>query len=270
MSIKKYGLIAPNINEWIFITEIHNYKIIWSNLMGTKILGFKLSKIIGKSCCELVHGRQRPLFKCPQKSFNNNTTNKRIEFRCSGKKQKYLEIILPLFNSQIKKEYLIHIIYPIVNKNTGRRNIKKLDRLNKIIIKKTMLIAQKNEHLKSIKSQLSLLENMNGNEKIVRNIIEEIKAAFKSDKNWKEFSLRFENIHIGFYQYLLKFSLTSGQIRICAFLCLNLNTKDIASLLCVSIRGVEQSRYRIRKKLGLKKGQNLNSFLISNLNNMKY
>ncbi len=42
---------------------------------------------------------------------------------------------------------------------------------------------------------------------------------------------------------------------------LNLLSKEIAPLLNISLRGVEISRYRLRKKLGLEEGENLAEFL---------
>jgi len=56
-------------------------------------------------------------------------------------------------------------------------------------------------------------------------------------------------------------SLTSNDLRICSLIRLNLNTKEIASLLNISIRGAEQSRYRLKKRLGLEKEDNLIKYI---------
>lgn len=56
--------------------------------------------------------------------------------------------------------------------------------------------------------------------------------------------------------------LSPNEQRLCAFLRLNLSTKEIAKLMIISSRGVEIARYRLRKKLGLQKGQNLTKFLL--------
>jgi len=55
--------------------------------------------------------------------------------------------------------------------------------------------------------------------------------------------------------------LTNSDLKVCAYLQLNLSSKEIAQLMNISIRGVEMSRYRIRKKLNLPQEQGLHEFL---------
>ena len=56
--------------------------------------------------------------------------------------------------------------------------------------------------------------------------------------------------------------LTTSDLRLSACLKMNLCTKEIASLMSLSVRAVENGRYRQRKKLGLTSAQNLNEFLL--------
>ncbi|MEZ4932318.1 MAG: hypothetical protein R2788_09390 [Saprospiraceae bacterium] len=56
--------------------------------------------------------------------------------------------------------------------------------------------------------------------------------------------------------------LSPNEQKLCAFLRLNLNSKDIANLMGVSLRGVEVARYRLRKKLGVNTGQNSSKFIL--------
>ena len=51
-------------------------------------------------------------------------------------------------------------------------------------------------------------------------------------------------------------------LKLCAYLRLNLTSKEIAQLLNISLKGVEVSRYRLRKKLNLATEINLHDFLI--------
>jgi DNA-binding CsgD family transcriptional regulator len=57
--------------------------------------------------------------------------------------------------------------------------------------------------------------------------------------------------------------ITTGDLRICCLLRMNLSTKEIASTLNISIRAVELRRYRLRKRIGLESDTNLADFLIS-------
>ena len=56
--------------------------------------------------------------------------------------------------------------------------------------------------------------------------------------------------------------LTNTDLKVCAYLQLNLASKEIAQLMNISVRGVEISRYRLRKKLGIGTETNLFDYLI--------
>lgn len=83
--------------------------------------------------------------------------------------------------------------------------------------------------------------------------------------NWKEFETQFVQVHPDFYKRLFEKypDLTSYEQRICAFLRMNLNTKEISSITGRSAKSIEVTRSRIRKKLNLSRRSNLSSFLAS-------
>jgi DNA-binding CsgD family transcriptional regulator len=62
--------------------------------------------------------------------------------------------------------------------------------------------------------------------------------------------------------------LTHGDLKLLAYLKLNLNNKEIADLLNISHRSVEVSKYRLRRKLNLKNNDKFDSILGS-LSNLK-
>jgi len=72
-------------------------------------------------------------------------------------------------------------------------------------------------------------------------------------KNWDEFEKRFIGIHANFFPnlFLTYPDLTSNERRLCAFLKIDLSTKEIAKLTGQTIRAIELSRIRLRKKLKL-------------------
>ena len=82
---------------------------------------------------------------------------------------------------------------------------------------------------------------------------------------WEEFEYRFQNVHEEFYQNLKKKfpDLTPAEIKLAAFLRLNMNTKEIASITNQSVNSLETARYRLRKKLGITNQEvNLVNFLL--------
>jgi DNA-binding CsgD family transcriptional regulator len=131
----------------------------------------------------------------------------------------------------------------------------------------TMHIVQKSEKLLSIKEKLKHISHITNDSKIKPEISELIKNIDKDtliDKDWEKFELYFNNIHTSFTQSLKeKFpNLSANDIKMCAYLRMNLSTKEIASILNISARGVEISRYRLRKKMDLENATNLTDFLL--------
>lgn len=86
----------------------------------------------------------------------------------------------------------------------------------------------------------------------------------KIDDNWEHFAHHFDKVHNDFLIVLKSRypNLTPSELKLCAYLRMNLSNKEIAQLINISTRGVEIARYRLRKKLGLTKEVNLFEFLL--------
>jgi DNA-binding CsgD family transcriptional regulator len=84
------------------------------------------------------------------------------------------------------------------------------------------------------------------------------------DDDWEHFSRNFDRVHSDFLKRLAEKHdhLSPNDYRLCAYLRMNLSTKEIASLMNISVRGVEASRYRLRKRLNLETDTNLTDYLM--------
>ena len=94
-------------------------------------------------------------------------------------------------------------------------------------------------------------------------IIRDLKKDHEKDI-WKDFELRFKEVHTSFYNELSQRfpNLSPNEIKTAAFIRLNLSSKDIAELTGKRVETIEISRYRLRKKLGITNQQtNLTTFL---------
>jgi DNA-binding NarL/FixJ family response regulator len=96
----------------------------------------------------------------------------------------------------------------------------------------------------------------------LRRLMEE---SLNGQADWILFESYFNSAHQNFVERLRESydSLTPGDLRICCLLRMNLSTKEIASLMNISIRAVELRRYRLRKRLLLDNETNLIDFLIN-------
>ncbi len=135
------------------------------------------------------------------------------------------------------------------------------------ILTQTSFIIQKNELILKIKDIIDEFYSKNKTNTLLplyQKINSLLNNNLNSEDDWKMFLIKFEEKHTGFFKKLkmLYPQLTNSDLRLCACLKLNLETKEIASLMNLSIRAVENSRYRLRKKLNLQPSQNLNEFFL--------
>jgi DNA-binding CsgD family transcriptional regulator len=86
-----------------------------------------------------------------------------------------------------------------------------------------------------------------------------------SDADWEHFQVHFDKVHGDFSRkFRAEYPHLSPQdMKLSAYLRMNLSTKEIAHLLNISVRGVEISRYRLRKKLMLERSLNLQEFILN-------
>ncbi|WP_435625365.1 triple tyrosine motif-containing protein [Flagellimonas sp.] len=124
----------------------------------------------------------------------------------------------------------------------------------------TMSIIKKNELLSKAKEQLMA----NVGEKEVKPIIDIIDRNLNQNDDWELFKEAFNNADRKFLKKLKKVhpNLSPNDIKLCAYLRLNLSSKEIAPLLNISARSVEIKRYRLRKKMGLEHDDNLVNYIL--------
>ena len=132
----------------------------------------------------------------------------------------------------------------------------------------TMHLIDKNDFIMSIKSNISgVLKDASNSvvSKELKRIVRDIDRNIKDDDEWSQFELYFDDVYERFIHRLREEfpEMTPQEIKLSAYLRMNMSTKEIANLLKVSVRGVEMSRYRLRKKLHIHKDMNLVDFMMN-------
>lgn len=137
------------------------------------------------------------------------------------------------------------------------------------LIKTTLNIVHKNEILQDIRKVAVGISRSVNDENLVNIrrktliLIERIDKDLDNEEHWQTFQNTFDSVHHNFFHLLDERypDLSYKDKMLCAYLRMNLMSKEIAPLLNITLRGVEISRYRLRKKLGLGEGDNLAEFL---------
>lgn len=135
------------------------------------------------------------------------------------------------------------------------------------LVSTTLNLVKKNETLTNIKSRLQEIKKLVKESETstqIEQLIKKLKHEEIQDENWEQVMFHFNQLHQDFFDKLKEDypTLTPKDLKMCAYLRMNLSTKEMTSLMNVTMRGVEASRYRLRKKFGLQKEQNLTEFLM--------
>ncbi|MEX0289103.1 MAG: helix-turn-helix transcriptional regulator, partial [Flavobacteriaceae bacterium] len=141
---------------------------------------------------------------------------------------------------------------------------KEIEHKKKELASQTLHLVQKNTFIQELMDNLQSIKNDPERFKVeFRRIVMLLKKENASDKDWEVFKSYFAEVHNDFDQKLktLTPEISEKEIRLAAFLRMNLTTKEIAATLNVMPDSILKSKYRLKKKLGLTKEQDLNAFL---------
>ena len=139
-----------------------------------------------------------------------------------------------------------------------------VDKKSKELAASTINLIEKTELLNIIKEDLKNTDDGSSNRSI-KSIISTINKSVKQEDTWNKFKDAFDSADKDFLKKikLAHQSLTPNDLRICAYLRLNLSSKEIAPLLNISVRSVEIKRYRLRKKMELQHEQGLVEYILN-------
>lgn len=173
------------------------------------------------------------------------------------KKRKVLELELEQIKLKQEKEQIIkdkeQLEEDVIHKS------KELANYTMLLVKKRELLTEMHEDLKTLKEAV----RQDAPRQMVRDLIKKITSNLQNEEHIQVFEANFERVHHEFFSQLKSTfaDLTPKELQLCAFVRMNLTNKEIASILNISVRGVETARYRLRKRLGMSHEQDMSAFL---------
>ncbi|MBC9914411.1 ligand-binding sensor domain-containing protein [Chitinophaga varians] len=214
-----------------FIIKAPWYKTSWA------ILGY-IALFAGLIC--FIQQRQKHKLRLQQQKFEEE--QKRLKYIHHLELEKNEKEIIKLQNEKLAQEILLK---------------------KKELANTSMHLMEKADTLTKIKEKVSRLNTETTSNSDIKSITDLIKDTEKINANWEAFAAHFDELNDGFLNKLKKQypQLTNTDLKMCTYIKLNLTTKEVSQLLNITVRGVEVSRYRIRKKIGLQTEQSLSTFL---------
>jgi len=215
-----------------------------------------------------------------QNKFDNLMAKREFEQALSDARQKRNEAIYVMVIVGSALGLVIFLLLFLLQKNKNKRvslesvnlQLEKenlyndLAYKNKELTTNVMYLLKKNELIHSVTDKLkkAKMSFKVENRILVEDVIRDLESASKGDI-WKEFELRFQEVHSDFYKKLNELfpNLTPNELKLCAFLRLNMSSKDIAAITFLSVNSINIARHRLRKKLNIEQEENLIIFLSS-------
>lgn len=139
---------------------------------------------------------------------------------------------------------------------------------NKELATMGMNLLQKNKLISKIKEevvQIAKTTPADGDfNSYMRKVTRLLNEAENGDADWEHFSMHFDHVHSNFLSKLKQRfpNLGANDLKLCAYLKMNLSSKEIAQLMGISARAIEVSRYRLRKKIQVPQEMSLFDYLI--------
>ena len=192
--------------------------------------------------------------------------SKRLYERKLLKDKRALTRKLQLEKEEFMKEEAAATEKQIIKLQTEKLQVE-LAGKNREIANSAMSLVYKNELLQKISQEMYKLKDSNGKlleEDHLRKIQKVIDEGMNDERDWNLFESSFNEAHESFFKKLKANhpDLVPNDLKLCAYLHMNMSSKEMASLLNISLRGVEIRRYRLRKKLDVPHDKNLVEFLM--------
>ncbi len=172
----------------------------------------------------------------------------------------FLILILRLRNRTIRQNKTLYDKEQEISQLEHSRLSLEIEYKARELTSATAHLINKNEVLTDLKNKL---ESTTEVVPTINQVIREINQNINLDNDWQNFSRHFDNVHPGFFRKLKEQfpALTPNEERLCAYLLLNLNSKEISQMLNVTPAAVDKSRNRLRKKLDISPDVNLYEFI---------
>ena len=251
----------------IIFTSDSSWKLTETNTTACELTGFTKDELIGMPVAQLFS--KEPLEKEPLRFDLLEKGHPVIVQRNFIRKDKSI-IIVEMNTRKLSEDIYISIVRDVSDRVERFKEkeveieylVKELEQRNRAIAIQKLILSAKDELLTELKYKIFKSIDISENDP-VREIINLIDENINKNKEWELFKIHFEEIHPRFFGQLREIApnITRSELKLCAYIRINMSTKEIASVMHIVVDSVSKKRNRLRKKLKLKSNINLNKYL---------
>jgi len=149
----------------------------------------------------------------------------------------------------------------------SKKEVESLLNLNeRALFSSVLKVSTYSDTIRKINDELEKYIDTNSNSTgYLMTINKKLRTLITKDEIWEDFKIQFEKIRPDFFNKLKEIApdLSVNDLKHCTYIVSNLKSKEVAKLINISPRSVETVRYRIKKKMGLNREDNLHEYLIN-------
>lgn len=248
-----------NINKYL-----GNYKIALQQINESKILGDSLFG--GRSASNSKLFEIKDSYRSAISNYEKIQQKQQVKL-LQNEKEKLTQkltfstlLIIIFITAAIFIIILLRKKYAIEKKLEKERSLTAIEIKKKELAVTALQLIEKDNLLDEVKKGLDNIKTVETKD-TVKNIKNTIRV--NSTKNWEDFEARFVQINSNFYTSLSEKhpNISPSELKICALIKLNFSSKEMAKLLAISTESINKARYRLRKKLDLKREDNLVTYI---------
>ncbi len=264
-SEEKYKTLFERESDAIFIYDPDTTNILDANQATSIMYGYNKTELIGMSCLKFSAEIKESASSIDR---IHEAGEVHVPIRYHQKKD---GTVFPVDISgySIKlgdKNVLFAVSKNITERKQAEDELQRsLEERDKELTTQAMFMAQRKEFLLTIIAKLQQhYATIDTKEKsVIRQVIYQLEKQVTPGREWDEFEIWFREVHKNFYRKLTEKypDLSPRELKICAFLKLNLSSKEIASLTNLTVKTIEVYRSQLRKKLNVLPGVNLIKFI---------
>ena len=218
-------------------------RIIWILSIATLLITILF--IIYSFRSRIIKSKQRNTLLKQEKELNKLELQKsEAENKCLTEEMKANEEINTIKQEQLQQE---------------------IEHKNRELTSNALHLVNKNAILQDIQDQIKIIrcDNISESQNTIRNILRLISTNVNLDSDWDSFKLHFEEVHGNFFNRIQEIfpTLNQNDLRLCAYLLINLNPKEIAQISNISPDSVRKRKQRLREKLNLDSEVDIAQFL---------
>ena len=261
--------VIESLTHPFYVLDVNTKDVVMANSTARK------ENRLGHISCHALNQKNDGLpcgmsgMECPIRyvSSEKKPVQTEIEYQNQLGEKKWAEVnAYPIFDDAGNVTQMIEYYLDVTDRKILENSLKyNLEQRDKELTAKAMRMATDKESLVEIVKELQqvYLKTQPSEKHILKKLMSRLNDQISSGSEWDEFELWFGEVHKEFYDTLNRDypNFSSREIKICAFLRLNLNTKEIASITNLTVKTIEVYRSNIRKKLNLSQGENLSLFL---------